>query len=279
LDKQIHDVVGYWTEIKLDIIKKYAAAYTKILSQKQVIRKYIYIDAFAGSGTHISRTSGQEIKGSPQVALEVDPPFSEYHFIDLDKQKIFELEKLALEREDVFVHEADCNEVLLHRIFPRARYQDFHRALCVLDPYSLQLNWNVVKAAGKMKSIDVFINFPSLDMNRNVLWSNPEGVSPRKLEEMNAFWGDDSWKRVAYKKDPQGSLFGEENILPTKKKEIVEAYGKRLIYDAGFGYVPDPLPMRNRNGAIVYYLFFASKQKVAGNIIKDIFGKYRNREQ
>jgi hypothetical protein len=32
-----------------------------------------------------------------------------------------------------------------------------------------------------------------------------------------------------------------------------------------------------QQGAIVYYLFFASQVEVAENIVKDIFRKYRNR--
>ncbi len=35
--------------------------------------------------------------------------------------------------------------------------------------------------------------------------------------------------------------------------------------------LPEPIPMRNSNGAIVYYLFFAAQQPVAANIVTDIF--------
>jgi len=44
---------------------------------------------------------------------------------------------------------------------------------------------------------------------------------------------------------------------------------------AGFEFVPDPLPMRNSNNAVVYYLFFASQKPVAKKIIEDIFKKHR----
>jgi hypothetical protein len=47
---------------------------------------------------------------------------------------------------------------------------------------------------------------------------------------------------------------------------------------AGFGFVPEPLPMRNSRNAIVYYLFFASPKAVAEKIITDIFTKYRARQ-
>ena len=58
---------------------------------------------------------------------------------------------------------------------------------------------------------------------------------------------------------------------------IVEAFRSRLKTIAGFGYVPEPLPMRNTKGAVVYYLFFASPKKTGGKIVTDIFNTYKNR--
>ena len=96
-----YDEIGYWSEIKLDIIKDYAAAYSRILtSQKKPSLYHIYIDAFAGAGKHISKKTGKFVLGSPMNALLVEPPFREYHFIDLDQQKIASLEEIAGSRED-----------------------------------------------------------------------------------------------------------------------------------------------------------------------------------
>ncbi|MEW6003192.1 MAG: hypothetical protein AB1638_11175 [Nitrospirota bacterium] len=52
------DQIGFWSEIKLEIIKKYAGAYTSIMSKQDWCRGYVYIDAFAGAGKHISRKTG-----------------------------------------------------------------------------------------------------------------------------------------------------------------------------------------------------------------------------
>jgi len=46
---------------------------------------------------------------------------------------------------------------------------------------------------------------------------------------------------------------------------------------AGFKYVPEPIPMRNSSGAVVYYLFFASHNQTADKIVRDIFKKYRSK--
>jgi three-Cys-motif partner protein len=69
------DEIGYWSEVKLDIVKEYAAAYSKILSaQKSPSLHHIYIDAFAGSGIHISKSTGEYVQGSPMNALLIRPP-------------------------------------------------------------------------------------------------------------------------------------------------------------------------------------------------------------
>jgi hypothetical protein len=64
-------------------------------------------------------------------------------------------------------------------------------------------------------------------------------------------------------------------LLKQDNDAIAEAFSKRLKQVAGFQFVPEPLPMRNSNNAVVYYLFFASQKPAAKNIIEDIFKKYR----
>ena len=63
------DKIGFWSEIKLEIIKEYANAYTSIMSKQSWCKGYVYIDAFAGAGTHISRRTGEMVLGSPLNAL------------------------------------------------------------------------------------------------------------------------------------------------------------------------------------------------------------------
>jgi three-Cys-motif partner protein len=267
------DSIGYWSEIKLEILKKYAAAYSTILSaQKNPRLHHVYIDAFAGAGLHLSRSSGEFVAGSPLNALAVHPPFREYHLIDIDAQRVESLKNLVGERMDVQLYEGDCNRILLDNVFPRVEYKQYRRGLCILDPYGLQLSWNVIQTAGRMKSMELFLNFPVADINRNVLWRDPAGVDDPQKARMNAYWGDRSWRDIAYRTDT--TLFGE----PEKQSNavIAEAFRRRLKTVGGFTRVPQPLPMRNSKGAIVYYLFFASQKNTAEHIVLDIFNKYRD---
>lgn len=269
-----YDVIGYWSEVKLDILREYASAYSIIMSKQKMIKKHIYVDAFAGAGQHISRSTGEFVAGSPLNALLIQPPFSEFDLIDLDGSRTAELRRLIGQRSDVFVHEGDANDLLLKKVLPRCRYEDFNRGLCLLDPYALNVDWKVIETAGKMRSVEIFYNFMIMDANMNVLWRDPDKVAADQLARMDKVWGDRSWRQAAYQKTP--GLFGDIEEK-AGNQSIAEAFRDRLKSSAGFAYVPKPLPMRNDRGAVVYYLFFASPNKTGANIVEDIFKKYRTR--
>jgi len=266
------DEVGLWSEVKLEIVRKYASAYSTIIKSFPRIRRHLYIDGFAGAGHHVSKTTGEVIPGSPAIALRIQPPFSEYHLVDLDSGRVAELRQFAQGRPEVEVYEGDCNRVLLDKVFPRCRREDYHRGLCLLDPYSLNVNWQVLATAGRMKSIEIFYNFMIMDANMNVFWKDPDGVQQEQAERMTAVWGDESWRSAAYTK--QRGLFGE---IEEKRSNaaITKAFQSRLQDEAGFEFVADPLPMKNSRGAIVYYLYFASPNSTGAKIVGEIFDAYR----
>lgn len=273
------DEIGYWSELKLEILEKYALAYSTILSTQMKPSFYhVYIDGFSGSGFNVSKTTGEVVEGSPLKTLAVTPPFREYFFIDLKGEKVEALRRTVGDRKDVHIFHGDSNEILLRDVFPKVRFEDYRRGLCLLDPYGLHLDWRVIEAAGKLRTLDLFLNFPIHDMNRNAMWRDPEGSAPEQRERMTAFWGDESWKSAVYKPSKQGNLFGMSPPLEKQgNPEVAAAFRKRLKEVAGFAEVPEPLPMRNTKGAIVYYLFFASQRPVPVKIVKEIFDKYRKR--
>lgn len=242
------DEIGPWSEVKLDILKRYAVEYSKILSsQKNPSFFHVYIDGFAGAGYHQSETTGEMVLGSPLNALLVRPPFREYRLIDLDGDRVEGLRRTIGNRTDVFLHKGDCNTVLLRDVFPKVRREDYRRGLCLLDPYSLSLDWKVIHQAGQMQTLDIFINFPIYDININVLHRDRETVLPQHIARMNAYWGDESWREIAYEESP--GLFGPMEEKVTNER-FAEAFRQRLKKIAGFAKVPKPLPMRNSKNSV-----------------------------
>lgn len=266
--------IGYWSELKLEIIEKYGAAYTKAFANTPNLKKY-YIDAFSGAGVHVSKRTKNPIAGSPARALKITPPFNAFYFIDLDANKTDYLRAICKDRSNVHIHTGDCNEYLTRELLPTIQYEKFNRALCLLDPYGLDLDWDVILQAGQSGAVDMFLNFPVMDMNRNAIWRAPDKAPAGGVDRMNKFWGDDSWRHAAYAapRQPSLSFIGPE-LEKLRNEDIVAAFQERLKKLAGFEFVPKPLPIRNSSNAVVYYLFFASPKAVAQKIITDIFRSY-----
>ena len=196
----------------------------------------------------------------------------------MNSGKADNLRSIASDRldKDVFVYDGDCNEVLTMGILPRVQFKDYRRALCILDPYGLHLDWKVISMAGSLKTVDMFLNFPIMDMNRNVLWNRPDLVAPEQAARMTRFWGDDSWRQTAYRKE--ANLFDVEE-LKNSNEDVAEGFRSRLKSKAGFANVIPPLAMKNTTGATVYYLFFASPNAAGNQIANDVFAKFRDRSR
>lgn len=275
-----HDEIGIWSEVKLAIIKEYASAYTRIMDAQRRERipslRWFYIDGYAGSGHHISKTRGDLVEGSPLIALNTNPPFHEYHFIDSDTGKAAELRKEAGTRSDVFTYSEDCNTVLLNKVFPRADYSQYKRALCLLDPYNIDLTWEVIETAGRAKSIEIFVNFMIMDINRNAMRRNPDKSVVSKVAQMTRLWGDESWLDAGY--DQVRTLFGDSLPVKVSNERFAEAFRERLEKKAGFRYVPKPMPMMTKSNSVIYYLYFASQKEAGMDIVTDIFNKYRAKQ-
>lgn len=268
------DEIGPWSEIKLDILRDYAAPYSLIL-QKNGFR-HGYIDAFSGPGLHVRKADKIEVQGSPIVALGVHPPFDEYHFIDLDGEKVEHLKSLVGERCDTTFYNDDCNRVLATKVLPRFSWESRRRVLCVLDPYKLTLDWKVLVAAGTSNSVEVFVNFPVMHMNRNCKKPSIADLAPGERAAMDRFWGDSSWHGAMFKPNGQLDMFAGEELGKQENEDLVEAYCERLRTVAGFKFVAKPLAMRNSTKAVVYYLIFAGPNKTGWSIVSQIFNKHRS---
>ncbi len=268
--------IGPWGAIKAEIIDKYLRAYLQIMYKRSWCRGTLYVDAFAGSLANQVRGTGELIPGSAKRSLSLQPGFSEYHFIDISEQKAKELSILASDDSRAFVYHGDGNEIIKSVILPKLEYQRFWRGVVLLDPYGMELDWEVVHQLGQCRSADVIINFPTMDMNRNALRRDPSNVYERSAARMTRWWGDESWRNEFYALHPQLDMFGDQaTVKVVDNDDVVGAYAKRLQSVAGFTNVTRPLPVKNTINRTLYYLLLASQNLTAVKIMNDVLGKFR----
>lgn len=270
---ELFDQLGDWSQIKHEILEKYAHAYTTVIARQPAVRRTLYIDAFAGIGYAIDRDTGHQLEGSAVRAMNVHPPFNELHFVEEDAAKAHVLRHVTGADPRVTVHHGNGIDIVGSQLLARCRYEDYHRALCLLDPYDLSVPWGLMQRLGAMRSVEIFYTFMIMDANRNVLWSRQlDRVPPAQLRRMDLVWGDRSWREAFYAEEPD--LFGpRRRKLPNA--DIAEAFRARLRDLAGFKFVPQPIAMKNSIGATVYYLFFAGHNETGARIVSDVFNGYR----
>jgi three-Cys-motif partner protein len=267
------DEIGIWSEIKFAILREYACAFTRILKNKTWCKGCCYIDAFAGAGMHISKTTREMVQGSPLNALLVEPQFDRITLIDIDAEKVELLNTLCGHDKRVEILSGDCNELLLDKVAPSLPYSSYWRGLCILDPYGIHgktLRWQTIKHLADLGTVDIFLNFPLMDINRNTLRKSLANVDDDDVAAFNEFCGTEDWKDLMYQPD----LFGDLGKIGNNQT-LAKWFQKRIEIVAGFEFVPEPILMRNSIGGPLYFLYFASHQSVAQKVVLDIFEKHR----
>ena len=271
--------MGPWTEQKLGCVRKYLRAYTTIM-RKQPFH-YAYIDAFAGTGYRdmendedadelmfpdlVSPEVVSFHDGSARNALEVEPPFMKYVFIEKNINRYAELEELKKEfllKEEFSENMIECRREDANEYLKNLCGKNWknHRALVFLDPYGMQVDWKTIESIARTQAIDLWILFPLGTVNR-LLKRNGE-IRPSLRERLDLSFGEPDWYDVFYQLAEQTSFFDEEqwqktgNIFTT-----IEQYFIERLQGIFKGVATNPLPLRNSKNVPLYLLCFA-----AGNL-------------
>lgn len=270
-DGLVHRFGGDWTAKKLEILKRYLGAYTTALKKQPF--KTAYIDAFAGTGYRVLGKADEEnllfpdlaeeapqelLEGSARLALEIEPSFDGYIFIEKDRDRCKQLEELKGEfphlASNIKIRQGEANKIL----------QDLcdknwtkRRAVLFLDPYGMQVEWTTIEKVAKTGAIDLWLLFPlGVGLNRLLPRSGeiPEGWRNR----LDRFLGSDDWYQAFYQVDTTTNLFGEEET--TVVKAGVETIGKYFI-DRLKGIFPGvaskPKILMNSTNCPLYLFCFA----------------------
>jgi three-Cys-motif partner protein len=270
------DTIGKWSEEKLDLLHKYLSAYARIMnSQKKTwLAAYHYIDAFAGAGKALAKDAERYIQGSPVRALQSEPLFDGYWFIERSPRRVGQLQALQRQfpQRKVTIQQGDCNEILRNTLVPEINYPSRQRGLVFLDPYGLQVEWETVQLLAEAKTFDVFVNFSLMAVIRLLKLNEPPKKQVAAL--LDRIMGNTEWVQEVYRPPAQLSLFGDQ---PFTRDAIPAEWLARLYADqisSLFPFVSKPVIMTNSRNAPLYALFLASHNRRGVEIAHDIFKRY-----
>ncbi|MDD3925881.1 MAG: three-Cys-motif partner protein TcmP [bacterium] len=285
-----HQFGGDWTEEKLSRVKKYLPAYTTIFKSNEKARHYTttYVDAFAGTGyVHLDKKDADEtclipelleqdtqdfLKGSAAVALETEPAFDRFLFIEKDMSYAEELNRLKeiypQRRNRITIVNGDANDYL--KIWCQATDWTMNRAVVFLDPYGMQVEWSLLETIADTRAIDLWILFPLGAAMRFLQRKEPpQGILREILTRM---LGTEQWIDAFYKDSGQMNLLGEDEeiIRAADFKKIASFFVERLetIFP---GVVKNPLQLKNTKNVPLYLLCFATanpKRSVIGAALR-----------
>jgi len=214
---------GDWTNEKLERVRKYLSAYTTIMSRQPF--RFAYIDAFAGTGYRTIKKEGEQeelpfpdldsfLDGSPRIALQVEPRFTRYIFVEQSESRFAELQKLKEEfphlQRDIILVNTDANSYLQDLCINYS--WKTNRAVLFLDPFGLQVNWDTIIGVANTKAIDLWYLFP-LGVAVNRMLTKSGQIRAVWRERLNRLFGDEGWYDVFYRTIKTPGLFGEEEMI------------------------------------------------------------------
>ena len=276
---------GKWTEKKLKVLKKYLVAYATIMNKQSF--KFAYIDAFAGTGYRsikkskntnlsfldIEMEANEFMKGSARIALEVEPQFQKYIFIEKNQNQFKELSKLKEGSElknKIEIKNEEANFAI--KKLCKSDWKT-HRAVMFLDPFGMEIEWETIKVISDTKAIDLWVLFP-LGIGVNRLLKKDGKLQEWAEKKLNKLFGDDVWKKEFYEPDKQENLFNDNHLQKKADLEIIGSYFIKRLKTVFTKVADNPAKLYNSKNSLLFLLCFAAGNpkgaKTAVKIAQDI---------
>lgn len=262
MKKEFGKEIGEWSEIKLKCIYNYLGAYSNILSRVGY-KEYYFIDGFASTGFCKSKETSTTIKGSASLSLSVNPPFSKYFFIELDDNKIKELENLSslFPNLNVEIFHGDCN-IEIAKVLQKIG--DNNPLLALLDPQAGDLYWDTIQKISKKNKAELLINFPfGMAINRYMPLEDGKDIDSEMREKLNKIFGTEGWEPI-YRERKKGT------ITPAQAREKYLDIYLIGLNQLGFKYYAVK-NLKNSRNVHIYYLIFATHHRKGLEKMKDNF--------
>ena len=264
---------GSWTDDKLDRVRRYLDKYM-VIFRKHPNLIPVYVDAFAGTGyreqSNVPETAqlpfaeldGEEqafLKGSARIALEINPPFGRYVFVEANPSHaaaLVELKRQFSHLENrMEIVPGDANTYL--QDWCRITNWHDHRAVVFLDPYGTQVEWSTVRCLAATEAVDLWYLFPLSAVTRLM----PRAGKPPVgwVQRLNLIYGTDTWQDEFYPRKSDPTLFGEvETGYRDADLDAITRFTLTRLRSEFPVVAPNPLVLRNnKNNSPLFLLCFA----------------------
>jgi three-Cys-motif partner protein len=273
-----------WTEGKLDALEKYLKAYRQIFDRNEKARyfKTLYVDAFAGSGSRYE--SRQEVshsqpdmfldeeqpdmgddyrRGSVRRALDLDSKFDEYIFVDSNPEHVAELKAMIgqdypalLDRCKVW--KADGCQVM-HELCTYLKDWNKWRAVAFLDPYGMNVEWELLRKIAKTQAIDLWLLWP-LGMGVNRLMKRDGKPNPNFANKLTRVFGSQDWEKAFYRPPATLDMFSDApaNAVKNADWDLIGDFFLEQLRTVFQGVAPRTKVLYNSRGNPMYLLCFAA---------------------
>lgn len=238
-DGQLVVKLGPWARHKLFYIDRYCDIFNTGMKRQWATR--CYIDLFAGPGKCLISPPGDEVDGSPLIALKSKTPFTHYFFNDENPAFVSALKARTSVWSPIATLRFFCkdsNDVIaeLKADLP-PRSLDF----CFVDPFGWEIRFESIQELTENRRMDLAITFHTGQIKR---------FAHRNPTKIDQFMGLAGFAMQLRKVLSQG--------LHQATRYLLDTYGEQL---RGIGYadITDRVLVEVRPGRPFYHLLFASK--------------------
>jgi len=247
---------GIWAKEKLHYLEDYLNIFFFGMRKKWPGKLY-YIDLFSGPGLCRIRETGEELDGSPLIALRFD--FEKYFFFELDSECCETLNariktRYSEKMKNVILTPGDCNQQI-DKIKPPSPPA---LGLAFIDPTGIsQISFETIRKLTFKRKIDLLINFPEgMGIRMNL-----HQYTKKETNALNGFLGTSRWK---------GRLDKSITSFAQACSEIADEYLENLR-SLGYQIVDgSQIPVMTNQNRLLYYLLFASKDPKGNEFWKKI---------
>ncbi|MDA8317336.1 MAG: three-Cys-motif partner protein TcmP, partial [Actinomycetota bacterium] len=261
---------GYWTEVKLEVLRKYLVAFNTASTRAGAT---VYLDLFAGRLTNRRPDTGAKYRGSSALAMAVEPPFTQLVLWELNNAA----EKLRTDLAATFpgdrryaVIGGDCN-TRLDTGLEFVRPLRWAPAFAFIDPRGLDVGWETLerlsrwrqdRKAGRKVELWILMAEPALE--RVLGLRGVQGQS--SADRLSWLFGSDDW--VAIHQHRRRELFSPQQT----RAEFVNLYRWRLQKVLGYKRT-HPLQFGNVSNHPVYTMIFATDDVTGDKIMADVYDR------